>query len=239
MEKATLISDVTKKLPENFQKKDSMQEPSDIDKEIQKQIEANKRDEINRRFFSIYGRSYVPKRHCQFITSDSESKQWSEFYAATKLFNPGYILALVGGRGNGKTQLAVCIVRRMCVAMSQLQTENERELAAPIYASAMDIFLSIRDAIRTNLSEKKAIESYIRPPLLVIDECQERGETAFEDRTLSYIIDKRYAAVRETILIANQTQGEFEKSMGSSVVSRINETGGIKVFDWKSFRKKE
>jgi hypothetical protein len=60
----------------------------------------------------------------------------------------------------------------------------------------------------------------------VIDECQERGETDWENRLLTYIVDKRYAQLRDTVLISNQTKDQFCKSMGSSIISRMQETGG-------------
>lgn len=55
--------------------------------------------------------------------------------------------------------------------------------------------------------------------LLVIDECHQRGETAFEQNTLTNLLDRRYDARKCTILIANQSKAEFSESMGDSVVS--------------------
>lgn len=140
----------------------------------------------------------------------------------------GFIVALLGGRGVGKTQMAVAACREMA--------EREKSF---LYCTAMDIFLDIKDSFRKGGSERDALKNFIRPALLVIDEVQERGETPWEDRLLTHIIDKRYAAERDTLLISNQTKDAFVESIGQSVASRIAEAGGIAVFDWASFREKE
>lgn len=140
----------------------------------------------------------------------------------------GFIVALLGGRGVGKTQMAVAACRE--------QAEREKSF---LYCTAMDIFLDIKDSFRKGGSERDALKTFIRPALLVIDEVQERGETPWEDRLLTHIIDKRYATERDTLLISNQTKDAFIESIGPSVASRITEAGGIAVFDWASFREKE
>ena len=65
---------------------------------------------------------------------------------------------------------------------------------------------------------------------------ENRGESDFENRLLSHIVDKRYDACLDTVLISNQEEAAFLKSMGSSIVSRMNETGGLIICKWNSFR---
>jgi DNA replication protein DnaC len=63
--------------------------------------------------------------------------------------------------------------------------------------------------------------------MLVIDEAQERGGTPWEDRILNHIIDRRYAAMIPTIIIANAKPDALVASLGESIADRMRETGGI------------
>ena len=53
------------------------------------------------------------------------------------------------------------------------------------------------------------------------------------------MIYKRYGAMKDTILISNQTPDVFQKAIGSSILSRLQETGAIIQCDWPSFRETE
>ena len=138
----------------------------------------------------------------------------------------GFLVALIGLRGCGKSQLAVELIRESC-----------RHGSAALYTTAMDIFIDIRDAYKLQESERTVLVRFQRPALLVIDEAQERGESAWEDRMLTALIDYRYSQMRDTVIISNLKREAFTASMGASVVSRMIETGGIIECNWPSFRK--
>jgi DNA replication protein DnaC len=74
------------------------------------------------------------------------------------------------------------------------------------------------------------------PDLLVIDEFQERGETAFENRMLNHLLDLRYGDLTDTLLIANLEPEELVESVGESITERLREAGGIIECNWPSFR---
>lgn len=141
----------------------------------------------------------------------------------------GGIFALIGSNGPGKTQMAVECMRDIL----------QRPRGSALYAVAMDVFLDLRATFRrdSEKDERAVIADYARPALLVIDECQERGDTDFEDRMLTYLIDRRYRDEKDTILISNLRRQEFETSLGRSVIDRLNETGGIIECTWPSFRR--
>jgi hypothetical protein len=146
--------------------------------------------------------------------------------ALNERLGTGILVALLGIRGCGKTQMAVELIRHTC-----------SRLKPACYTTAMEIFVALRDSYKLQESEQQVLRRYQSPALLVIDEIQERGETAWEDRLLTAIIDYRYSQMRDTVLISNQTELEFKKSMGTSVSSRMTETGGIAECNWPSFRK--
>ena len=73
--------------------------------------------------------------------------------------------------------------------------------------------------------------------LLIIDELHEvADDSKHKDRILADLLDARYAANMDTLLISNQTQKEFSETTNPSIISRLNEHGGIITCAWKSFR---
>jgi DNA replication protein DnaC len=104
--------------------------------------------------------------------------------------------------------------------------------------TAYTLFGSLREAMATTGGEMPLIRDLSAVGLLVIDEIQERADTQFEDRTLTNLIDARYYGMRPTILIGNLRPSEFAARIGSSIASRIRETGGVIEFNGPSFRDK-
>jgi DNA replication protein DnaC len=108
-----------------------------------------------------------------------------------------------------------------------------------IYTTAVNMFMDIRETYgsKSERSEKQIVSELSEAALLVIDEIQERGETQFEDRKLTQIIDARYMDGRPTILISNYSRQDFAKTLSPAVLDRIRENGKGMHFDWPSHRK--
>jgi DNA replication protein DnaC len=178
-----------------------------------------------------------PERHVRAHAAKlrQDEPRFVEALAQLSAAPPGAIVALIGPRGTGKTQLAVAS------AIPQFQADAWNDDKFPLYVKLADVFREIRDTYRDNSidSEIRVFARYRTPPLLVIDEAHERAETEFENRTLTQIIDARYDALRQTIIIANLTRAEMAKSMGPSIVSRLHECGLVIDCDWPSFRGKK
>lgn len=170
--------------------------------------------------------SDVPERHRE--TRPSQPGPWMDAKRAlVGHLGSGGIMVLTGRRGTGKTQLGVEAIRSYCWEDSPAK-----------YVKAIDVFLSIREGMAER-SERAAVKPYLIPQLLVIDAMEERGETPWEDRMLNYILDKRYDAMMDTILITNQERGRFAESVGASIISRIHEAGGVIECNWESFREEK
>ena len=58
----------------------------------------------------------------------------------------------------------------------------------------------------------------------------------WEDRLLFELLDRRYGDMTDTLLIANSDRQTFLASVGPSLASRIQETGGTVTADWASLR---
>jgi DNA replication protein DnaC len=159
----------------------------------------------------------LPKRYRRFWQRP-EDEQWKRRFQRIKdrLKSHHGIVGIVGNRGTGKTQLAAEIIKDL---------EPDRA----IYTTAMGLFLRIRATFDKEAKETqdRIVRELSRSPLLVIDEMQERAESAWENQMLTHIIDGRYGNERPTILISNLTEEELTASLGHSIVDRMHQTGGI------------
>ena len=170
-----------------------------------------------------------------------DNPEGGEWLAGLALSHPiietGAILILHGKRGTGKTQMAAELARAKRFPIDAGTKADPRRSAH--YQTAMRFFLTVRATFRkgSDKTELDIIDRMTEPGLLVIDELQERGETDFEDRLLTHLIDARYGARRPTILIANLTREELAKSLGPSIVDRVHENGRRIDFTWTSYRR--
>lgn len=179
------------------------------------------------------------RKYTQPITLVGE--KWLEaFEAAKAAVEKCGIVAFLGGRGPGKTQMAAEVARdgkwpRDAKVWNGHQSVRDQ---TALYRRAMDVFLELRDAARNDsgTSEKKVLDRLEAVGLLVIDEFQERGGSDWENRIICNLLDKRYSAERPTILIANYTREEMAGALSPSVKDRIRENGKAIIFDWPSFR---
>jgi len=136
----------------------------------------------------------------------------------------GTLVAMLGARGTGKTQLAIAAIAGTC----------DRGLPAR-YIDARMLFMAIRDGMGRH-EEVATYQQFLRPHLLVIDQLEERKDSPAELQMLFTIVDGRYAALRDTIVITNETAEAFEHAIGASIVDRIRERGRVIKCDWPSFR---
>jgi DNA replication protein DnaC len=174
-----------------------------------------------------------PLHYDRFTETPDASTPWGEAQAKITAMPAGYIVALLGNRGTGKTQIAQNVA-----GAAALNPLYENEKFAPRYITAPMFFRGVRDSFRKDslVSEIEIMRKFSEYSILVIDEAHERGESDFENRTLTEIIDARYARQRSTILIANLDKKQFAAAVGASIVSRIHEVGAVIECNWKSFR---
>ncbi len=165
-----------------------------------------------------------------------EKCPWGATYRyAMKKLGGGSLFILSGKRGTGKTQMATCIGRLFCLNMQPVQ-----------YYRVADFFMAIKASFNGegNESENEIINRLggrsryadNRPRLLVLDEMHDRGGSAWENRVLNQVVDTRYGAKLDTILITNDQGKLLSDKIGPSIVSRADETGGIIECLWDSFR---
>lgn len=187
-------------------------------------------------FIGKLRRAGFPIRHLRVDPAPDESA-WSCLVASLfSTIGDGVLFAVVGPRGTGKTQAAVSAakaVERRYDDHLGVSTE-----ARTRYTTAVELFMAIKETYGENAqrSERAAVDAFVKPMLLIIDEVQERAGTEWEQRLLAAIVDRRYAAMKDTILVGNLKPDDVQRELGTSICSRAQETGGIYVADWPSFR---
>lgn len=164
-----------------------------------------------------------PFRHRQTKTDHDEA--WGDCLGALqKKLTTGYTVILCGARGTGKTQVSV---------------EAIKDAARRGFSARYDTFYRFCQRLKEtfdsrHLQEADVMLDYIRPRLLVLDEVGKVSATEWSQSALFHLIDRRYNAMKDTILITNHNASEVAKELGASIVRRADETGGtIDTSTWK------
>lgn len=137
------------------------------------------------------------------------------------------ILAMTGTWGPGKTHMSFMLINEF---VAQGRTAR--------YVKAIDYIEEVRTAYNgvARRPPGKIIDQFAQPRLLVVDELHERKNTPDENLHLRRLIDKRYQLNRPTLLVSNERPDGLAESMGESVASRINESGGFIECKWADLR---
>lgn len=174
----------------------------------------------------------VPKRQADWFMAwmhqhrDSANSRWDAKYKALAArLGKGVLAVVLGNRGTGKTTLAIGAIYQV--------TQSG---GTALYATVLDVIRAMNAVTNTpaELIERDRFAAY---DLLVLDACHIRRGTRAEDDIITDILDKRYRAMRDTILISNQTANEFFESVSHDVKDRVIETGGKFICDWDGFRR--
>jgi DNA replication protein DnaC len=185
-----------------------------------------------------------PERH-RHVT-ELRGDEWRAAYQkALAIAQSGGIVVAWGQRGTGKTQIAYEIATHGIFHDPHFPPAYRDGFSMPIkarpcvYVKAMDIFMRMKNGFsrKDQPSELDIVENLVQAAFLVIDEAHVRGETKYEDDKLTHIIDKRYDAMRPTMLITNLTNKDFAAQLSPSILSRITEIGGGIECNWQSYRK--
>jgi len=184
-----------------------------------------------------------PERYCGELDEPRGGEWLAGFTLVAPVIESGGIVLLHGTRGTGKSRMAAEIARAGRFPLDQTRGKkiegNTEPRRTAVYRTAMRFFLDLRATYRksSEVSERDVIDALTEPGLLCLDELQERGETAFENRMLTHLIDARYNAMRSTILIANLPKTELEAALGPSITDRVAENGRRIEFTWNSYRR--
>ena len=148
---------------------------------------------------------------------------WFEkFNKAWSLMQTGSLIAIGGATQRGKTQLAVEVARKFMTELGK----------SARYVSAYDFSLQLKDSFRLGKAGE-VLDTFKRPSLLIIDEMSKRSETHTEFAALFEVLNHRYSAMKDTILIGNLEKDEFLDSIGESLMARVAASGGFISATWE------
>lgn len=134
----------------------------------------------------------------------------------------------VGRCGTGKNMLSALIAR-----------EVVGEGFTALHTTAAKLVRRVRSTWGGHGSEEEAIEQFVQPDLLIIDEVGVQAGSDTEQRLLTEVINDRYEAMRPTICISNHTVKELEDYLGVRAMDRFYEgESKVLVFDWESWRRR-
>jgi DNA replication protein DnaC len=175
-----------------------------------------------------YSAARVPLRYRETKT-EVRHPEWATAYDTVRacVATRGAIVVVTGEHGTGKTHLACEVIRWACW----------HDMTAR-YETWPDIARRWREAITSDQgdSERSVVSDLDRAALLAIDEIDIGKDGDFGDRSMRELLDRRYRNLKSTILLSNLSAEALGKKLDPSVLSRIQETGGIVVCDWPSFR---
>lgn len=121
----------------------------------------------------------------------------------------GLFLVVLGGVGTGKTHIA-------CSVMNELQSGT--------YLDMPELHLKLNTADRYNATEtrEQLMHRLSKCKLLVLDEVGRMpNRKEQEQETLFYLMNKRYANGRATIIVSNMSLKEFNEFAGQAIIDRM------------------
>ena len=142
----------------------------------------------------------------------------------------GLSLILCGKTGTGKTHLACAVLRELAL----LHGVHGK------YSTAYRAVQEIRSSYKSDrVTELQALEEFIRPDILVLDEIGMQLGTDSENLLLFSLLNGRYEELKPTLVISNLTLKEVKDYLNDRVYDRLRENcGGVLAFDWESWRQK-
>ena len=143
-------------------------------------------------------------------------------------FKNGSSLILCGTVGTGKTHLAVGIAHEILQAGFQ-----------PLFCTVSKALRYVKSTYSrdSEMSERQALQTFIEPDLLILDEVGVQFGSETEKNIIFEIINGRYEEVKPTIIISNLAKDKLEEFFGERSFDRLREGGGkIIITDWKSYR---
>lgn len=195
-------------------------------------------DAERRSIESLFQRSGIPPRFQQrtlanyVAQSDGQKAALRKAQAYvdgwTEVLDRGTCLIFAGNAGTGKTHLA-CAIANALIARS----------VSALFTTVSDAMRAIKRSYdpSSQVSEGQAINTFVYPKLLILDEVGGSKGTEHELQLMFDIINKRYENSRPTIILTNLDAVALREHLGERVTDRLREGGGKLIpFTWESHR---
>lgn len=167
----------------------------------------------------------VPARYLAPAARTGEELEAMERMRSTAGLRTGAIVLLCGGPGTGKTSMACELILEHC-----------RKPTSAVYVRAKDLLEAIQATFGGKGQATDVLTKFAAPALLVVDEWHRRGKSDWAAETLWNLVDRRYAELRQTVIVSNGLGDELAPTFDAAMWDRINEDGGVIECDWQSHR---
>lgn len=187
----------------------------------------------------IFGKSGMPKRFKGYDMASykpinelsGKYKEYCANYATNfpKYLEKGTSILFCGTTGTGKTHLA-------CAIANHIINHHSKTV---VFTTVSKAIRKVKETYsdKVDITEQKAIDAFIEPDLLILDEIGVQFGTNAEKIILFEIINERYLQLKPTILISNLSGEKLKDYTGDRVIDRMTENGGkLLIFNWKSHR---
>lgn len=188
--------------------------------------------------------SQVPRRYrgLRLDNFKAENKNQQEVLNICKEFVNGKYntgLIMIGRNGTGKSMLCSIILQELI--RNNPDDKNGYESYKRLYTEAIKLVRLIKKTWNKNseIDEQDAINKFIIPEVLIIDEIGVQYGSPTEAQFITEIINDRYNQKKATILSGNLTIEEIKGLIGDRVIDRFRDDGKVLVFDWNSYRGKK
>ena len=140
----------------------------------------------------------------------------------------GGSLILTGGKGTGKTHLAIAIGREAI----------ERHGCSFLFLTASRLIGAIKETFGkgSERTERDVYRELAGVDLLAIDEIGVQNGTDFERDVLFEVINRRYENMKPTIILSNLAPVDIEAAIGERSMDRLRDGGMAIAFTWASYR---
>ncbi|GAB3255062.1 ATP-binding protein [Chitinimonas naiadis] len=136
-------------------------------------------------------------------------------------------LIVTGGLGTGKTHL-------VCALANNIIHQYGRSVR---YCTSQDMLAEIKAAYGAeNKSEASEIERFASYDLLILDEADVHRSTETDLLLIFAVVNRRYNALKPTVLVSNQSVAKLKDYIGPRAVDRVLEHGEVIACDWASYR---
>jgi len=190
---------------------------------------------------SSLGRAMIPARFKDhsfetFLVQSREQEKKKSYclnYAEgfDAMLEKGTSVIFCGKTGTGKTHLA-------CAIANYIIKEKQK---TAVFTSVIRAIRQVKDTYsrKNGTTEQEALDWFLDPDLLILDEVGVQFGTDTEKNILFEILNERYQNMRPTILISNLEPKELSEFIGDRVVDRMKDNqGSLLQFEWESYRGK-
>lgn len=137
----------------------------------------------------------------------------------------GRCMIFSGLRGTGKNHLACGIAHKVI---------ESGKVAVVITVN--DLLQKVKDSFNGG-SEKEAINLFVEPDLLVLDEFGAAKLSETDGRILFTVVNARYERMKPMLVLTNLSPTEIQENIDARIRDRLKQDGGKLIpFNWGSYR---